>query len=250
MILLTFNISITEKSRESNNKFSVTELISSIEENTKIILLLLELHEYHATFFVEISLAEPLQKLLKSLSLSGHEIGLYNVNSDAETIAKTKQNLEQILQKPIKGLRQKSHRLPYSEIKKMDFIYVSNIEESKIDFLWRKLTEKTEIYTENELTIIPESQSPYSQLPFNDYVLQVTPMKYYESMLLESLKSDEYVMIYGNAWQLFSKDKLPFVLPFYKKINLSRSFEDRLESLFQFIDEHEIAVSRMKDYLF
>ncbi len=250
MILLTFNISITEKSRESNNKFSATELISSIEENTKIILLLLELHEYHATFFVEISLAEPLQKLLKSLSLSGHEIGLYNVNSDAETIAKTKRNLEQILQKPIKGLRQKSHRLPYSEIKKMDFIYVSNIEESKIDFLWRKLTEKTEIYTENELTVIPESQSPYSQLPFNDYVLQVTPMRYYESMLLESLKSDEYVMIYANAWQLFSKDKLPFVLPFYKKINLGRSFEDRLESLFQFIDEHEIAVSRMKDYLF
>lgn len=250
MILLTFNISVSEKSREKNNNFPQYELISSIEENTKIILLLLELHEYHATFFVEISLAEPLQKLLKSLSLSGHEIGLYNVNSDAETVGKTKQNLEQILQKPIKGLRQKTHRLPYSEIQKMDFIYVSNIEESKIDFLWRKLTEKTEIYTENELTIVPESQSPYSQIPFNDYVLQVTPMKYYESMLLESLKSDEYVMIYANAWQLFSKDKLPFVLPFYKKINLNRNFEDRLESLFQFIDEHEIAVSRMKDYLF
>ncbi|WP_379969326.1 polysaccharide deacetylase [Epilithonimonas sp. UC225_85] len=225
-------------------------MISSIEENTKIILLLLDLHEYQATFFIEISIAESLQKLIKNLSLSGHEIALYNVNSDAETVAKTKQNLEQILQKPIRGLRQKSHRLPYSEIKKMDFMYVSNIEESKIDFLWRKLTEKTEIFTENELTIVPESQSPYSQVPFNDYVLQVTPMNYYESMLLESLKSNEYVMIYANAWQLFSKDKLPFILPFYKKIKLSRSFEDRLEDLFQFMDEHEIAVSRMKDYLF
>ena len=250
MILLTFNIAISEKSRENNDKVSQQELISSIEENTRIILLLLELHEYKATFFVEVSIALQLQKLLKSLSLSGHEIGLYNVNSDTETLAKTKQNLEQFLDKPIKGLRQKSHRLPYSEIKKMDFIYVSNIEDSKIDFLWRKLTAKTEIYTENDLTIVPESQSPYSQLPFNDYVLQMTPMKYYESMLLESLKSNEYVMIYANAWQLFSKDKLPFILPFYKKINLSRSFEDRLEELFQFMDEHEIAVSRMKDYLF
>lgn len=250
MILLTFNISIIEISREINNKISQSELISSIEENTKIILLLLELHEYHATFFVEISLVKPLQKLLKSLSLSGHEVALYNVNSDTETVTTTKQNLEQILQKPIKGLRQKSHRLPYADIKKMDFIYVSNTEHSRINFLWRKLTEKTEIYTENELTIVPESQSPYSQLPFNDYVLQMTPMKYYESMLLESLKSSEYVMIYANAWQLYGKDKLPFVLPFYKKINLGRSFEDRLESFFQFIDEHEIAVSRMKDYLF
>ncbi|TDX86293.1 polysaccharide deacetylase [Epilithonimonas xixisoli] len=250
MILLTFNISIPENNSKIKNKNSDDELILSIEKNTKIILLLLEMHGFLATFFVEVSIANRVQKLLKTISLSGHEIALYNVNSDLETIAKTKQNLEEFLEKPIRGLRQKSHRLPYSEIKNLDFIYVSNIEESTINFLWRKLTEKTEIYTENELTIVPESQSPYSQLPFNDYVLQMTPMKYYENMLLESLKREEYVMIYANAWQIYDKENLPFDLPFYKKMNLGRRFEDRLEELFQFIDEQEIAVSRMKDYLF
>ena len=250
MILLTFNISIPENNTKIKNKFLDDELILSIEKNTKIILLLLELHGFMATFFVEVSIANRVQKLLKTISLSGHEIALYNVNSDIETITKTKQNLEEILEKPIRGMRQKSHRLPYSDIKKMEFIYVSNIEESTINFLWRKLTEKTEIYTENELTIVPESQSPYSQLPFNDYVLQVTPMKYYENMLLESLKREEYVMIYANAWQIYEKENLPFDLPFYKKMNLGRRFEDRLEDLFQFIDEQEIAVSRVKDYLF
>lgn len=250
MILLTFNISIPENNDKIKNKYSDNELILSIEKNIKIILLLLELHGFLATFFVEVSIANRVQKLLKTISLSGHEIALYNVNSDVETIAKTKQNLEEILEKPIRGMRQKSHRLPYSDIKKMEFIYVSNIEESTINFLWRKLTEKTEIYTENELTIVPESQSPYSQLPFNDYVLQMTPMKYYENMLLESLKREEYVMIYANAWQIYEKENLPFDLPFYKKMNLGRRFEDRLEDLFQFIDEQEIAVSRVKDYLF
>lgn len=250
MILLTFNISIPENNTKIKNKFLEDELILSIEQNTKIILLLLELHGFMATFFVEVSIANRVQKLLKTISLSGHEIALYNVNSDIETITKTKQNLEEILEKPIRGMRQKSHRLPYSDIKKMEFIYVSNIEESTINFLWRKLTEKTEIYTENELTIVPESQSPYSQLPFNDYVLQMTPMKYYENMLLESLKREEYVMIYANAWQIYEKENLPFDLPFYKKMNLGRRFEDRLEDLFQFIDEQEIAVSRVKDYLF
>jgi len=250
VILLTFNISIPENNDKIKNKYSDNELILSIEKNIKIILLLLELHGFLATFFVEVSIANRVQKLLKTISLSGHEIALYNVNSDVETIAKTKQNLEEILEKPIRGMRQKSHRLPYSDIKKMEFIYVSNIEESTINFLWRKLTEKTEIYTENELTIVPESQSPYSQLPFNDYVLQMTPMKYYENMLLESLKREEYVMIYANAWQIYEKENLPFDLPFYKKMNLGRRFEDRLEDLFQFIDEQEIAVSRVKDYLF
>ncbi|MNK15364.1 hypothetical protein D3C87_335010 [compost metagenome] len=250
MILLTFNISIPENNTKIKNNYFDDELILSIEKNTKIILLLLELHGFMATFFVEVPITNRVQKLLKTISLSGHEIALYNVNSDIETITKTKQNLEEILEKPIRGMRQKSHRLPYSDIKKMEFFYVSNIEESTINFLWRKLTEKTEIYTENELTIVPESQSPYSQLPFNDYVLQMTPMKYYENMLLESLKREEYVMIYANAWQIYEKENLPFDLPFYKKMNLGRRFEDRLEDLFQFIDEQEIAVSRVKDYLF
>lgn len=250
MVLLTFNISLAEKIREINQNFSQPQLLLSIENKTRIISLLLESHGYKATFFVEISIAEALQKLLKSLSVSGHEIALYNVNSDAEAVSKTKQNLEQIIGKPIRGLRQKIHRIDSSQIKELGFAYVSNIEESKINFLWRKLTEKTNIYTENELTVVPESQSPYSQLPFNDYVLQVIPLKYYENMLLESVRSNDYVMIYANAWQLFSKKELPFSLPFFKKINLGRAFEDRLEDIFQFLDDHEIAVSRMKDYLF
>ncbi|SHJ99383.1 polysaccharide deacetylase family protein [Epilithonimonas mollis] len=250
MVLLTFNIAFPEYKILNNKNISETELIKSIEEKAETILLLLELHEFKATFFVEISIVDKLQNIIKKIAFERHEIALYNVSSTSENIEKMKLNLEQFLEKPIRGIRQKYHQISYSEIKNLDFTYVSNIEESRLNFLWRKLTSKTEIHTENNLTIVPESQSPYSQLPFNDYVFQVTPMKYYESMLLESLKNNEYVMIYVNAWQFFNRKESPFDLPFYKKINTGRIFEDRLEQLFQFIDENEIAVSRMKDYLF
>lgn len=250
MVLLTFNISISENQTLKNKNISESELVSSIREKVNSTLLLLELHEFQATFFIDITLAEELKKTIKNIAFAGHEIALFNNNSDPQTIEKVKQNLEDFLEKPIRGFRQKYHQISYSEIKKIDFNYISNIEESRINFLWRKLTAKTEIHIENDLTIVPESQSPYSQLPFNDYVLQVTPMKYYESMLLESLKNNEYVMIYANIWQLYESEELPIEIPFYKKINIGRKFEDRLEKLFQFIDENEIAVSRMKDYLF
>lgn len=250
MVLLTFNISISENQTLKNKNISESKLMSSIREKVNSTLLLLELHEFQATFFIDITLVEELKKTIKNISFAGHEIALFNNNSDPQTIEKVKQNLEDFLEKPIRGFRQKHHQISYSEIKKLDFNYISNIEESRINFLWRKLTAKTEIHIENDLTIVPESQSPYSQLPFNDYVLQVTPMKYYESMLLESLKNNEYVMIYANIWQLYESEELPIEIPFYKKINIGRKFEDRLEKLFQFIDENEIAVSRMKDYLF
>ena len=250
MILLTFNISLPEYRILDSKNILEIELIKSIEKKAEIILLLLELHEFKATFFIEISIVDRLEKLIKKISFAGHEIALYNINSDFKNIEKTKQNLERFLEKTIRGLRQKHHQISYPEIKNLDFNYVSNIEESKLNFLWRKLTSKTEIHIQDDLTIVPESQSPYSQLPFNDYVFQMTPMKYYENMLLESLKNNEYVMIYVNAWQFFSSTELYFDLPFYKKINIGRKFEDRLEHLFQFVDENEIAVSRMKDYLF
>jgi len=250
VILLTFNITFPEKNIVLANNYNEESLIKAIEDKTEIILLLLELHEFQATFFIEISIAERLQKLIKNISFNGHEIAFYNINSSVDFTEKTKENIEQILEKPIRGMRQKHHQFSYTEIQKMEFKYVSEIEESSINFLWRKLTSTAGIHIENDLNVIPESQSPYSQLPFNDYVLQVTPMKYYESMLLESLKNNDYVMIYANAWQLFSSSESPFKLPFYKKINNGRKFEDRLEQLFQFIDENEIAVSRMKDYLF
>lgn len=250
MVLLTFNISISENRILKNKNISETELITSIEEKTETILLLLDLHEFQATFFIEISVAERLQKLIKKISFNGHEIALYNINSTVDFTEITKQNIENIIEKPIRGLRQREHQFSYAEIQKMEFKYVSEIKESSINFLWRKLTSRTDLHIENDVNVIPESQSPYSQLPFNDYVLQVIPMKYYENMLLESLKNNDYVMIYANAWQLFSSSESPFKLPFYKKINNGRKFEDRLEQLFQFIDENEIAVARMKDYLF
>ncbi len=250
MILLSFNIAFPDYKISKERDILKSELIQSIKKNIEIILLLLELHEYKATFFVEISIVGDLQNLIKKISFEGHEIALYNVHSTPEEIEKTKLNLEGFLEKPIRGMRQKYHQISYQKIKEMDFTYLSNIEESKLNFLWRKLTSKTKIFVENNLTIVPESQSPYSQLPFNDYVFQVTPMKLYESMLLESLSRNEYVMIYVNAWQLYEASNSPFDLPFYKKINTGRKFEDRLEGLFQFIDENEIAVSRMKDYLF
>ena len=72
MILLTFNISIPENNTQIKNKYNDNELILSIEKNTEIILQLLEIHGFLATFFVEVSIANRLEKLLKTISLSGH----------------------------------------------------------------------------------------------------------------------------------------------------------------------------------
>ena len=100
------------------------------------------------------------------------------------------------------------------------------------------------------MSIIPESISPYSQLPYNDFTFQIIPQKFYQNMVVETLKNEEFVVIYLNAWQFTDFSKHHFDIPFYRKINSGKSMEDKLTEFLTWINEEEHATSRMKDYLF
>ncbi len=99
------------------------------------------------------------------------------------------------------GIRQKDVKVPQEELKMMEFNYVSNIDNANILFPFKRLKRDTEITEEDGLSIVPESISPYSQLPYNDFVFQILPMKYYQSMVVETLQNEEFVLIYLNSWQ-------------------------------------------------
>ena len=86
MILLTFNISFPDNFYSKNGNTINNELISSIDKKLKTINNLLEIHGFLATFFIEVSLIEPLQKAIKSTVSLGHELAIYNVNSDKNLI--------------------------------------------------------------------------------------------------------------------------------------------------------------------
>lgn len=251
MLLLSFNLTIPFVDERKNPQLDDETLLASLEKNTEIIIQNLEIYSVLVTFFVEVSIASKLQKTLKKLVSAGHEIAFYNIRSSVEEIEKIKTDVESQIGKNIRGLRQKLLRLDNKTIGLLGFSYVSDIEHSNIGFIFRRLQkEKTNLYYDEGLVIVPESLSPYSQLPFNDYVFQMTPISFYENMLAETLQNADYIQIYMNAWQFYDKQEVPYQLPFYKKYHLGKTFEDRLISLLNYIKEEEIATSRMKDYLF
>ncbi len=106
-------------------------------------------------------------------------------------------------------------KIAQENLKLLEFNYVSNIDNANILFPFKRLKRNTEITEEDGLSIVPESISPYSQLPYNDFVFQILPMKYYQNMVLETLQNEEFVLIYLNAWQFtdFKNTVLIFLLP-------------------------------------
>ena len=250
MILLTFNILNIEAEAKSSSEISDVERLKIAEDNTKAILRILDIHDIKASFFVEIPIAEKLQNLIKAISSKGHEIAFYNKNSNLQEIENVKKNIQDLLEKQIRGIRQKDFKLPQENLKSLEFNYVSNIDNADILFPFKRLKRDTEIIEEDGLSIVPESISPYSQLPYNDFVFQILPMKYYQNMVFETLKKDDFVLIYLNSWQFTDFKKYRFDIPFYRSLFSGKKMEDKLEALLTWIDENDMATSRMKDYIF
>ncbi len=250
MVLLTFNIMNIEAEPKNDGQITDEERLKMTEDNTKAILRILDIHDIKASFFIEVSIAEKLQNLIKAISSKGHEIAFYNKGSNPEEIENAKKNIQDLLERQIRGIRQKDRKVPQEDLKMMEFNYVSNIDNASILFPFKRLKRDTEITEEDGLSIVPESISPYSQLPYNDFVFQILPMKYYQTMILETLQNEEFVLIYLNSWQFTDFKKYRFDIPFYRSLFSGKKMEDKLDALLTFINGKELAVSRMKDYVF
>ena len=250
MILLTFNIINHHRKFRKNELMSDDEILKITENNVSSILRILENHHVLVSFFIEISLVEKVKPLIKKIVSKGHEIALYNDNSEISEIETVKRNTEDFIEKIIRGIRQKDVTVSVNELKQMEFSYISNIENANILFPLKRLQRSTKIIEENGVSIIPESISPYSQIPYNDFVFQTVPLKFYQNMVNETLKNEDFILIYLNSWQFTDFEKFRFRIPFYRKYTSGRTMSDKLESFLKWLNENELACARVKDFVF
>ncbi len=250
MILLSFNIIHPEISEKNVGLVSEEELLKVTSDGTLKILEILEKYMLQATFFVEISLVEKLPELLKIIVKKGHELSFLNKNSYQSEIEKAKLFAEELTGKSVRGLRQLPEKRVNSEmVKKLGFIYRSPLDYANI-FFYKNTLEKKIAKEENGIMVIPESVSPYSRIPYNDFSFQLIPMFFYKNMISETLQKEDYVMVYLNSWQFLELNHSKFGLPLYRKYNLGKQMENKLERFLQFVEESEWAVTRIKDFFF
>ena len=247
MIILSFNITSFSGFTTKSDGNDVGKLKEIISENTQSILRTLEPFEVPATFFIDAELVYSLQDLIKTIYRNGHEIGIFH-RQDWNATQNAKEIIKKTIGKSVKGIRIQGKVDP-REAKNHEFIYVSTIEDFRLSNLFKKITEKNEIYTIEELDIIPQSFAPYSQLPYNENVFQFMPVKYYENMLFETLKNRDYVLIYLNIWQFTEFKSKNIKIPFYKNYNAGKKLEDKLNALLEWINDNDMATSTIKDYI-
>ncbi len=250
MILITFNIINPERAYKNVGAFNEKQLLEITIQNTKAILRSLESKEILGTFFIEISLVSQLEKLIKKIINEGHEISFYNIDSTLEEIDSLKKNTEALIGKQIRGIRIKENAFDLSELHRLRFNYVSLIEDTALIFPFKRFERKAPFREQNGLSILHESISRYSQIPYNDLVFQLLPLSYYESMVIETIKKDEFVLFYLNSWQFTDFENNSFEIQFYKKYNSGKKLHDKLEAFLSWMNENELASARIKDFAF
>ncbi|QDP84240.1 polysaccharide deacetylase [Chryseobacterium sp. SNU WT5] len=250
MILLTFNIINPDRALKSSSILSAQELLEITIQNTHSLLRSLESTEILATFFIEISTVAYLEKLIKKIINGGHEISFYHIDSSLEEIESAKKRTENLIEKQIRGIRMKENAFPLDALHHLRFTYISLIEDTAIMFPFKRFERKAAFTEQNGLSILHESISPYSQIPYNDFIFQVVPLSYYQSMVIETIKKDEFVLVYLNSWQFTDFDKYVFEMNFFKKYNSGKKLHDKFDIFLAWINENQLACSRIKDFLF
>lgn len=239
MILLTFNVIALNDGHE--------EKATSFETTVGEILKVLKYHNTFATFFVGTNHAVLLKPLLKKIIADGHEVALYNETTSLKELSDIKKNIEEYLKKTIRGLREFQSVFKACELKELEFNYVSEIENADILFPFKRLIRKTEIRSVNGISVIPESISPYSQIPYNDFTFQTLPGIWYRNMVDETVRNNEFVLLYLNSWQF--DDTVRKKVPFYRQYNLGSDLVLKLDRFLAWVSAQEIPSGRIKDYL-
>lgn len=249
MILLSFNLVSDPLQYAPKKYFEAADSNKILKENTQKILKLLGRQEVLATFFVDITQLSALWDLLKDIRNQGHEIGLYHINSTFLEVETAKKNAQEILGKNIRGIRMRESAFSETELKDLQFNYAAIIGIQDIIFPFKKLIRKAPFTEGNGLTKIYESISPYAQIPYNEFTFQAVPLFYFQNMVRETMKNDDFVLINLNYWQFSESKILPFHLPFFKKYNLGKKMESKLNRFLLWVNENNIATSRVKDFI-
>lgn len=169
---------------------------------------------------------------IRSLAIR-HEIAshtFYHSNFQTDHLLLSKEKLAEISGTEITGLRMpRMRKVPISEVKKAGYKYDSSVNPTYIPGRYNNLHLPRTMYTEEGITIIPVSVSPYVRIPLFWLSFKNLPYSIFKRLAIQTLRKDGYICLYFHPWEFTNIEK--YGIPGYtKKIN-GTPLQDRLVRL-------------------
>jgi peptidoglycan/xylan/chitin deacetylase (PgdA/CDA1 family) len=231
-ILLSFDVEEFDTPLEYNFNIAIEIQMEIGKKGLDNLMPILNDQNYNTTLFTTANFANKYPDSIKGLS-EKHEITshtFYHSNFTTAHLLESRIRLEEIIQKPVKGLRMpRMRQVPVADIKEAGYSYDASIHPTWIPGRYNNINLPRTKYSEQGLIRVPASVSPNFRIPLFWLSFKNFPYAMYLKLALQTLKKDGYLSLYFHPWEF--TNITAFGLPKYTTKGSDNELLDKLYRL-------------------
>jgi peptidoglycan/xylan/chitin deacetylase (PgdA/CDA1 family) len=231
-ILLSFDVEEFDMPLEYNFNIAIEIQMEIGKKGLDNLMPILNDQNYNTTLFTTANFANHYPDSIKGLS-EKHEITshtFYHSNFTTAHLLESRIRLEEIIQKPVKGLRMpRMRQVPVADIKEAGYSYDASIHPTWLPGRYNNFHLPRTKYSEQGLIRVPASVSPNFRIPLFWLSFKNFPYAMYLKLALQTLKKDGYLSLYFHPWEF--TNITAFDLPKYTTKGSDTELLDKLYRL-------------------
>ncbi len=254
MILLSFDIEEFDMPYEYGKSIDFEEQLAISTEGTLKILAILKKWSIKATFYCTANYAKHRTAIILKILNDGHEIashGYYHSDFKPEHLKQSRDVLENITGKPVKGYRM-ARMMPVDEkeIFNAGYQYNSSINPTYLPGRYNNFSKPRTWFYQDGVLQLPSSVSPVVRFPLFWLSFHNLPMNILKWLSKRTYKKDGYLNLYFHPWEFTDLNQPErFGFPKYVVKNTGTAFEDRISNFIGWAKEQGYSFSRTDEFV-
>jgi peptidoglycan/xylan/chitin deacetylase (PgdA/CDA1 family) len=231
-ILLSFDVEEFDMPLEYNFNIAIEIQMEIGKKGLDNLMPILNDQNYNTTLFTTANFANHYPDSIKGLS-EKHEITshtFYHSNFTTAHLLESRIRLEEIIQKPVKGLRMpRMRQVRVGDINEAGYSYDASIHPTWLPGRYNNFHLPRTKYSEQGLIRVPASVSPNFRIPLFWLSFKNFPYALYLKLALQTLRKDGYLSLYFHPWEF--TNITAFGLPKYTTKGSDNELLDKLYRL-------------------
>ena len=237
-IILTFDLEEFDLPLEYNCPISEKLQFEVTSQGLLKLMTILKVHNIKSTFFVTGNYCDKNKLIVKQLS-EIHEIGshgYYHSNFDDEFLLRSKEILETVTGKRVRGFRMPLlKKIDHNLLNQAGYEFDSSINPTFLPGRYNNFRIPRTPYKigNTEITEFPSSVSPAIRFPLFWLSFKNIPFPLYKYFCKKTIKKDRYLHLYFHPWEF--ADLSQFKIPGYIRNPNSNCYVHKFEKLLNFL---------------
>ena len=248
-ILLSFDVEEFDMPLEYNFNIAIEIQMEIGKKGLDNLMPILNDQNYNTTLFTTANFANHYPDSIKALS-EKHEIAshtFYHSKFSTVDLLASRIRLEEIIQKPVKGLRMpRMRQVPVGDINEAGYSYDASIHPTWLPGRYNNFNLPRTKYSEQGLIRVPASVSPNFRIPLFWLSFKNFPYAIYSKLALQTLNKDGYLSLYFHPWEF--TNITAFGLPKYTTKGSDKELLDKLYRLLNDLNKQAEFIT-MSDFL-